>query len=66
MGFEALAIAREKEETLQLPDSGIISSRISYHTVISVLLNGLLPHGAHYDGLPQRARCGAVEEPLMA
>ena len=50
---------REKEETWQLP----ISSRISYHTVISVLHNGLLPHGAHYAGLPRCARCGAVEAP---
>lgn len=60
-GFKALSIGAPAK--MKKHRSYLISSRISYHTVISVLPNGLLPHGAHYAGLPRRARCGAVEAP---
>ena len=58
----AMGAPAKIEETLQLPDF----IKISYE--IPVLPNGLLPRGAHYAGLPQRVRCGAVEAPdgLMA
>jgi hypothetical protein len=60
-GFKALSIGAPAK--MKKHCSYLISSRISYHTVISVLPNGLLPHGAHYAGLPRRARCGAIEAP---
>jgi hypothetical protein len=60
-GFKALSIGAPVKTKKHC--SYRISSRISYHTVISVLHNGPWPHGAHYAGLPRRARCGAIEAP---
>jgi hypothetical protein len=53
---------RENEETLQLP----ISSRFSYHTVISVLTTAFCSNGAHITLACHGMRgvvCGAVEAP---